>query len=159
MPDASFVIFVQNIPVNNAENKIEITELVNKLFTYTDSKQWQKLIDEVFTTDVLFDMSSAGGEGPQTIEAEAICNIWREGLRDLDAVHHQAGHYVINVNGDDADIFAYAIAMHYKKSATKGNTRSFVGSYELKATRGIHGWRMTAFKYNLKFMDGNVRLE
>jgi hypothetical protein len=49
--------------------------------------------------------------------------------------------------------------LHHKKSATKGSTRSFVGSYDLKAVYGNNGWRLKAFKYNLKFVDGNINLD
>lgn len=146
--------------MNNAEQKIQIAELMNKLFIYTDEKQWQQLIDEVFAEDVLFDMSSAGGGPLKTITAKEICDTWREGLKDLDAVHHQAGHYLIKINDDNsAVVFAYAIAIHYKRSATKGNTRAFIGSYDLNAVYTNNGWRLTSFKYNLKFIDGNVNLD
>ncbi|MEP6951111.1 MAG: hypothetical protein ABI863_17620 [Ginsengibacter sp.] len=63
------------------EHTIELTELANKLFMYTDLKAWQKLIDEVFTEDVLFDMSSAGGDAPKTLKAKMICDTWKEGLK------------------------------------------------------------------------------
>ena len=141
------------------ENKSDLTELANKLFMYTDTGDWQKLIDEVFIEDVLFDMSSAGGNTPKTLKAKEICDMWKEGLKDLDAIHHQAGHYIIQVNSDTADIYAYAVASHYKKSATKGNTRTFTGSYDLKAINDTTGWRLSSFKYNLKFIDGNATLE
>jgi len=145
--------------MNISEDKIELAELANKLFMYTDAREWQKLIDEVFTEEVLFDMSSAGGGDARTLQAKEICDIWKEGLKELDAIHHQAGHYLINVNGNDADIFGYAVATHYKKSATRGNTRAFIGSYDLKAIRNNNSWKLTSFKYNLKYIDGNQSLE
>lgn len=145
--------------MNIYEHKVELAELANKLFMYTDAREWQKLMDEVFTEDVLFDMSSAGGDTPKTLRAKEICDTWKEGLKDLDAVHHQAGHYIIKVNGDSADIYAYAVATHYKKSSTKGNSRAFVGSYDLRAVNTYNGWRLSSFKYNLKYIDGNVNLD
>ena len=141
------------------EHKVELTELANKLFMYTDLKEWQKLIDEVFTEDVLFDMSSAGGGAPKSLKAQMICDTWKEGLKDLDAVHHQAGHYIIKMDGDYCDIYAYAVAYHYKKSALKGKSRSFVGSYDLRAFNATNDWRISSFKYNLKYIDGNVNLD
>ncbi|MBA2562550.1 MAG: hypothetical protein H0V14_06480 [Chitinophagaceae bacterium] len=45
----------------------QIIEVANKLFVYTDNRQWQKLLDEVFTGTALFDMSSAGAGEPVTI--------------------------------------------------------------------------------------------
>lgn len=109
-------------------DKSELTELANKLFMYTDARQWQQLLDEVFTEKVWFDMSSAGGGAPAEMFAKDICQTWKEGLSSLDAVHHQAGHYLITVNGDEATIYGYSMATHYKKAAVKGHTRSFVGS-------------------------------
>ncbi|MEP6951112.1 MAG: nuclear transport factor 2 family protein [Ginsengibacter sp.] len=74
-------------------------------------------------------------------------------------MHHQAGHYLIKVDGDSADTYAYAVANHYKKSTLKGNSRLFVGSYDLTALNTTNGWRLSSFKYNLKYIDGNVSLD
>lgn len=139
-------------------DRIELTELSNKLFMFVDAQQWENVLREVFMEQVWFDMRSAGGEAKE-LSAIAICELWREGFTGLDAIHHQAGHYVIDVHGDEADIYAYAIATHFKKAATKGRSRVFVGSYDLKAKRTRRGWRLSQFKYNLKYIDGNASLE
>jgi hypothetical protein len=139
--------------------KQELAELSNKLFMYTDLRQWPMLLQEVFANDVWFDMSSAGGGEAKFLPAATICDMWKQGFEGLDAVHHQAGHYIITVQNDTADIYAYATASHYKKAATNGQTRIFVGSYDLKAQQTPGGWRITQFKYNLKYIDGNTTLE
>jgi hypothetical protein len=136
----------------------ELSQLANKLFMFTDAQQWQKLLDEVFVDEIWFDMSSIGAGEPKNIKAKELCEMWRQGFVGLDAVHHQAGHYIIEVNQINALIFGYAVAFHYKKSALNGNTRSFVGSYDLVAIRTDRGWRLSSFKYNLKFIDGNPDL-
>lgn len=138
--------------------KIELQELVNKLFMYTDAHDWERLQSEVFASDVWFDMSSAGGGEPRALKAQDICAMWARGFAGLDAVHHQAGHYLVELRGEEADIFAYAVALHYKAAAVQGKTRTFVGSYDLKAVRQPQGWRLVQFKYNLKFIDGNAEL-
>lgn len=140
-------------------DKLELIELANKLFMFCDSRQWKRLQEEVFLPTVLFDMTSAGGGEVATLPASEICDLWRIGFTALDAVHHQAGHYLVTVQGNNADIYAYAVALHYKKGASKGNTRSFTGSYDLKAEKTNRGWRLSQFKYNLKFIDGNVDME
>jgi len=140
------------------QDKQEITELVNKLFMYTDALQWNRIVTEVFAEQVLFDMSNVNGKPAETLAAKAICDMWSQGFTGIDAVHHQAGHYLITPNGDSANIYAYAVAMHYKKAAVKGSTRTFVGSYNMKAVQTIGGWRLSEFKYNLKFIDGNTDL-
>lgn len=140
-------------------DKIELQELSNKLFMYVDAQQWEKVMNEVFTENVWFDMQSAGAGAPKSIAAEDICSMWRDGFAGLDAVHHQGGQYLIEVHSNEANIFAYAVAFHFKRSATNGKTRTFVGSYELKAIRTESGWRLNQFKYNLKYIDGNATLE
>lgn len=140
-------------------DKIELTELANKLYMYCDLQEWQKMLDEVFAEKINFDISNAGGGEPAVMYAKDVCELWRKGFIGLDAVHHQAGHYLITVNKDNADIYAYAVATHFKKEAKKGNTRTFVGNYELKAIRTDNGWRLTQFKYNLKYLDGNTAME
>ena len=114
-------------------DKIELTELANKLFMYCDARHWPRMLDEVFIETIWFDASSAGSGEPASMAARKVCEMWNEGFAGIDAVHHQAGHYVIDLTKNGADISGYAMATHYKKTATKGNTRTFVGSYDLKA--------------------------
>src|SRR3954469_15278504 len=85
-----------------ASDKIELTELTNKLFMYTDAQQWKRLLSEVFCHEVWFDM----GDGGKNLHATEICEMWRQGFLGLDAVHHQAGHYLINIEQSIADIYA-----------------------------------------------------
>ena len=140
-------------------DKIELTELANKLFMYCDARQWNKLLAEVFTKFIWFDMNSAGAGEPSNISAETVCKMWSDGFIGIDEVHHQAGHYLISLQENNADIYAYAVATHFKKVAVKGNTRTLVGSYDLKAEKLPLGWRLTQFKYNLKYIEGNASME
>jgi hypothetical protein len=39
-------------------------------------------------------------------------------------------------------VFAYATATHFKKLATNGKTREFVGTYELHLMNTQIGWRI-----------------
>ena len=118
-------------------DKIELYELANKVFMYVDAQQWDKVLNEVFTEEVWFDMKSAGGGEPRQMAAKDICAMWREGFLGLDAIHHQGGQYLVNLNSDEASIFGYAVAFHYKQSAQKGKTRTFVGSYDLKLSERV----------------------
>jgi hypothetical protein len=136
----------------------QIIETVHKLFIYTDSQQWQKLQEEVFTESVVFDMSSLGGEAKVTT-AKSICETWESGFAGIDAVNHLAGNLLVSVKDHEADVFAYATATHYKNSATMGKTREFVGTYDLHFMKTSVGWRIDQFKYNLRFMNGNLELK
>ena len=132
-----------------------VTQAVNKLFVYTDLQEWDKLQNEVFTKQVLFDMSSLGGE-QANITAMKICETWKEGFIGIDSINHLAGNYLIKISDNTATVFAYATATHYKKSATNGKTREFVGTYDLHLTNSDTGWKIDEFKYTLKYANGNV---
>lgn len=136
----------------------QVIETVHKLFIYTDSRQWNKLQEEVFSESVLFDMSSLGMEAKVT-SAKSICETWESGFAELDAVNHLAGNLLVSIDREQADVFAYATATHYKSAATMGKTREFVGTYDLHLIHGENGWKIDQFKYNLKFMNGNLELK
>jgi len=136
----------------------EIVEVINKLFIYTDMRDWEKLQKEVFNEKVLFDMSSLNGDKAEKTSIE-ICEIWRNGFAGIDSVNHLAGNYLVQIDNQTATVFAYATATHYKESATKGKTREFIGSYDIALTNGASGWRIHQFKYNLKYATGNANLE
>ena len=51
---------------NHFTPREQIVETANKLFVYTDSHQWKKMQEEVFTDSVLFDMSPLGGGYPDS---------------------------------------------------------------------------------------------
>ena len=137
----------------------EITNVVNKLFVFTDEQDWSALKSEVFDRDVYFDMVSMGAEKAQKITAVEICEMWQEGFKGLDAIHHQAGNYIISIEKRQALVKAYAIASHYKNETTEGKIREFVGSYDIGLLETSRGWRINSFKYNLKYADGNIELK
>ena len=136
----------------------QIIEVINKLFNYTDYQEWDKLQTEVFEKNVFLDMTSLGGEASE-VTAIDICKAWEDGFKELDAVNHLAGNHVVTIQGNSADVFGYATATHYKASAKKGNTREFVGSYDLHLKHTTKGWRIDKLKYNLKYTSGNMMLE
>jgi hypothetical protein len=104
-------------------------------------------------------MSSLAGGGPATLTPKAITDGWDAGLAPLQAVHHQAGNYSVEVSGDTATAFCYGIAYHYKATESGRNTRVFVGSYDFHLVSHAGEWRIDRFRFTLKFIDGNSRLE
>lgn len=143
---------------NQFTEREQIVEIVNKLFVYTDNQEWTKLQDEVFTSNIELDMISMGAEKSEIVSSREICYRWEKAFEELDAIHHQAGNYIVKVDGDRADVYAYAIASHFKAGAKKGKTREFVGSYDFHLTKTLGGWRIDKFKYNLQYSTGNMAL-
>jgi hypothetical protein len=138
--------------------KEEIRNVVNRLFISTDNRDWDA-VKAVFAPEVLFDMTSMVGGKPVTMKPADIVAAWDKGLKPLKAIHHQAGNYVINVKQNTADAFCYGIASHYRPNKTNRNTRIFVGSYNFHLAKNGANWQIDQFKFNLKYIDGNPRLE
>ena len=144
--------------MENYSVRDEIIEIANKLFVYTDAQNWRALQKEVFTPNVHFDMSSINGKNRE-MSAVEICEDWRKGFENIDAVNHLAGNYLVDIQNNSANVFAYATATHYKKDASKGTVREFVGTYNLHLIKTDEGWRIDAFQYNLKYAAGNINFE
>ena len=82
--------------------------------------------------------------------------VTEEGFEGIDAINHLAGNFLVQVQDATASVFAYATATHYKESASNGKTREYVGTYNLNLMKHGVGWRIYEFKYNLKYITGNV---
>lgn len=134
-----------------------IIDAINALFVATDERDWPA-VRQCFTSDVLFDMTSLSGGEPSHLTPSQIAEAWESGLRSLDAIHHQAGNYRVDIAGGTATAFCYATAWHYRAAATKGQSRAFVGSYDFELREENGAWRISMFRFNLKFIDGNVDL-
>jgi hypothetical protein len=138
--------------------KDAVIGVINQLFIGTDNRDWAKVKD-CFAAEVLFDMTSLAGGEPSKLSPQQIVDAWDNGLKALKAIHHQAGNYVVTVNGNEAEAFCYGTASHYLPNKTGKNTRTFVGSYDFHLMKQENFWRIDRFKFNLKYIDGNVNLE
>jgi len=137
----------------------QITDCIVKLFVSTDARDWAG-VRACFTDAVYFDMTSVAGGTPATLPADQIVAGWTQGLAPIEFVHHQAGNFQITIRGDEADASCYGIALHYRRTASGRNTRTFVGSYDFTVVNPAgDAWRISAFRFNLKFIDGNPGLE
>ncbi len=134
-----------------------IIDTINRLFISTDKRDWSAVRD-CFAIEVYFDMASAGGGEPAWLPSKQITDAWEQGLKGLKAIHHQAGNHLIEVRGEEADGFCYGIASHYLPGDAKGETRVFVGSYDFHLKKEKGRWRIDRFRFNLKYVDGNLDL-
>jgi hypothetical protein len=145
--------------MGNFTEREQVVEIINRLFYYTDFQQWDKLIEEVFAEKVILDMTSMGAPSVETLTGKQICEMWKEGFKELDAIHHQSGNYIVDIEDNIASVKAYAIASHYKKRTTKGTTREFIGSYDFRLVKLKNHWKIDRFTFILKYMTGNVELK
>ena len=105
-----------------------IQETVNKLFIYTDRRDWKGLQTEVFNPKVYLDMSSLG-QNPTDTTAVDICDMWAKGFEGIDAINHLAGNLIIEETHDGkAEVICYATATHFKADAINGQTRELLAN-------------------------------
>jgi hypothetical protein len=135
-----------------------ILDTITRLFVGTDQRDWGA-VRACLAPRVHFDMTSLAGSAPADRTAEEIIAGWEEGLRPIEAVHHQAGNYRVEIDGERARAFCYGIALHYRRTRSGRNTRTFVGSYDFGLRELDGAWRIDAFRFNLKYLDGNLDLE
>ncbi len=138
--------------------KEKVKEVVNRLFISTDNRDWDE-VSQLFAAEVLFDMTSMVGGKPVMLTPQEIVAAWEKGLKPIKAIHHQTGNYIVNVNQNEASVFCYGIASHYRPNKTNQNTRTFVGSYDFHLVKNGKNWQIDKFKFNLKYIDGNQNLE
>ncbi len=134
-----------------------VVKTVNRLFVSTDNRNW-KGVKACFADEVLLDVTSMVGGEPNKLTPQQIADAWAQGLKGLKAIHHQAGNYDVSLKADEADVFCYGIAFHYLPNATGQNSRTFVGSYNFHLVKVGTDWKIDIFKYNLKYIDGNLEL-
>lgn len=127
-----------------------VTDAVNRLFIETDRKNWYA-VAMLFTDAVRFDMTSLAGGEPAVMSGKAIAAAWETGLSAIQAVHHQAGNFLVDVAGDEATVYCYATATHYRPGTDKVLT-TLVGAYDLHLVRSAGHWRIDAFRYESKYV-------
>jgi len=138
--------------------KDQIAACIHDLFIHTDRKTWPG-VRACLADAVQFDMTSLAGGEPQRLTPAQITDAWAAGLAPIEQIHHQAGNLQIAVDGERATAFCYGVALHYRKTRSGDNVRRFVGSYDFGLEKTDGRWRITLFRFNLKFMDGNLTLE
>ncbi len=139
-----------------AEEK-EIVDTVNRLFISTDNRDWDA-VKGCFTNEVNLDMTSMVGGEPSKMTSQQIVDAWNQGLQGLKAIHHQAGNYKVTLKNKAAEVFCYGIATHYLPNTSGRNSRLFVGSYNFGLHKVGKDWKIHYFKYNLKYIEGNLEL-
>ena len=85
------------IKYENLLEKNKVKEAVNRLFISTDNRDWDT-VSQLFAPEVLFDMTSMVGGKPIMLTPQEIVSSWEKGLKPLNAIHHQAGNYIVSVN-------------------------------------------------------------
>jgi hypothetical protein len=149
---------MQEDPLRRLLEKDAVVSTINHLFSSTDEMDWES-VRRCFAPAVWVDMTSVVGGEPEDTTGEAIASGWSESLGHLKAIHHQAGNYEVQVHGNEAAASCYGIASHFLPNDSGENTRTLVGTYDLRLRKLSGTWRIDRFRFNLKYVAGNPDLE
>jgi hypothetical protein len=138
--------------------KSRIADVVNTLFVATDARDWER-VRACFEVEVEFDMTSLAGGEPLRLTPDAIADAWQTGLAPIESVQHQTGNLSIAWRETEASATCYGTAYHHRRTRSGRNTRTFVGSYDFRLKLRDGRWRIDLFRFNLKFVEGNLELE
>jgi len=96
--------------IMSASDRLDIIDVINRLFIATDARDWET-VRHCFTDPVTIDMSSVGAGAAREMKPAEIAGMWETGLSRLKGIHHQAGNYVVTMEGNGATVFCYGIAL------------------------------------------------
>ncbi len=144
--------------VRSLVERNRIGEVINTLFVATDARDWTR-VRGCLAPVVTFDVTSLAGGSVERRSREEIIQGWETGLKPIEWVHHQTGNLSITCAGAEATASCYGIAYHHRRTKSGDNTRVFVGSYDFHLRLDEDTWKIDLFRFNLKFIDGNLELE
>ncbi len=136
----------------------KIEDTVVRLFVSTDRRDWAS-VKACLADEVTLDMTSLAGGEPLRLTAADVAATWEKSLKPIDQVHHQVGNFDVRIDGNEANVSCYGVAYHYRRIESPERTRTFVGSYDVHLMHAGSAWRIDVFRFRLKFLDGNERLE
>lgn len=138
-------------------DRAAVIDVVTALFVATDRRDWAR-VESCLMDPVVLDMTSLTGGKPANLTPAQVAEGWRDGLASIDHIHHQVGNFEVRTSGDQANVTCYGIAFHHRNISIAENLLTFVGSYDVHLRRAGGSWRIDLFKFNAKFVTGNLEL-
>ena len=137
--------------------KQAITETILNLFIGADQRDWDRC-RSAFAHEVNLDYTSLAGGEPATLAADILVDNWKGFLPKFKATHHQLGNFYIRKHKDIAQAFFYGTATHYSPQPDGRNVWTVVGTYDAELEKQSEAWKVTALRFNLSYVDGNLEL-
>ena len=135
-------------------DRLEITDVVNRVATYADLRDWARVRD-CFTDEIDIDYTSLNGGSPAHLSADILVEQWRAGLSGLQATQHMISNHLITVTGNEATCLAYVQAQHYLPNDTGEPTWTLGGRYTYLLIRTAQGWKIRSSTLTVLWAKGN----
>lgn len=129
--------------LENLIDRADIDDVIHSYATAVDNRDWT-LLRSIFAEEVLFDVRSWTGGGPELLRTDDWVEKVAGMLSGFDATRHYSANHVHRIEGDEAVCVSNMIALHYLiEGETRGMHASF-GYYTRKLKRGPDGWLIHA---------------
>ena len=145
---------MSNNTSQQASDKIEIIETVNKIALMSDLRDWEEVIAQ-FTEPVEFDYTSLTGGQASTVAAQTQVKQWEEFFaQTFKTTQHILGSHAVTVNGDKATCISHFQAHHVFLDSSKGQSWTLGGTYNHELTRTPDGWKVNKMKMTATWEEG-----
>jgi hypothetical protein len=134
-------------------SRTDIIDLMNRYALGVDQRDW------TLYRGCFADRFRIEAEGwPDAMDADEWVEIVRTGILNYAATQHQMSNYSIEVKGDRAHCITYLRAVHHQPTAPGGPQWVLVGFYDLDLERHGSVWKITRFKLDIQWNEGNLAL-
>ena len=134
-----------------------IISVVTALFKATDARNWQQ-VENCFANEVLLDYTSMAGGEPVTLAPTAITTAWKQLLPGFDSTNHELSDFKVSANDNTATVTNSGHATHYL--TVDGHIETWIvdGDYLFELTKQGENWEISAMKFTVKNISGNMKL-
>ena len=92
-------------------DRADISDTITRYAFAQDKRDWGAF-DRVFADEIYLDLSGHLGTPPSTVSKDEMLDLLRATLTGFEATHHLIPNHLIELDGDRADVQAYANAWH-----------------------------------------------
>jgi ketosteroid isomerase-like protein len=142
--------------VQRLQDEKEIVDVINAYTTALDTRDWE-LLASCFTPDGDADFGNIAGVGALDTP-QAVVDLCRGALQNLQATQHLQGNYTVEVDGDTATAFCNLQANHFMEGAPGGGVFTVWGTYTDRFVRTGDGWKIKHRDLKSIYAGGNLNL-
>lgn len=134
-----------------------IHDLMMRFGRGLDGKDWE-LYRSCFAGEVVVDFAHTTGLARRRVPADGFVAFARMRQRGH-AAFHQYSNFQASVNGDRARCILYLAARHRAPDAGGDPLNVFIGWYDNEFVRTADGWRISALRHPLQWVEGNSAIK
>ncbi|MDD7911486.1 nuclear transport factor 2 family protein [Pseudovibrio exalbescens] len=131
-----------------------LCNLVSKFFAAVDRLDWPQVWSLMAET-VRLDYRSLTGQPAELLRPQQITEAWGMMMPNYDAIHHQIGNLIVEVEGDEATVSCHGMASHFIKGTSGSGHQLIVGTYTFRLVRQDKVWRIEEMTFHFKFAAGD----